>query len=400
MSPLLLQTVTAFVITLGAIFALSPLAHRLGLTDKPCSRKRHKGEIPLIGGLSIFIALVVGGLLWGDSNQSMIMVNGNEALWVFMLSGLVLIVMGTLDDRYHLGVFLRTLTEISVALIIIEGLDLRVGSLGDLLGTGPVMLSPAIAYPFTVIAIFGIINAFNMLDGMDGLLGSLVLTALITLHIFTGVTPGFVSLFIGASLIAFLTSNLKMSPFIPKVFLGDAGSKLLGFIMVCLILAAASQQVGGKKLIPPATALFIVALPLFDMVFTTLRRVIRRGSPFAADRSHIHHLMQDLGFSDRRALIIILMLSISVSVLGFMLQRAGISEALQMAAFLATFVLYSFMMSQAWLVANRLQEARTGFNVSFTAETAFGATPPSQGTPIDVNDRGSAETGKVTELRR
>ncbi len=412
MSPLLLQTLTAFCVTLGAIFALSPLARKLGLTDKPNARKRHQGEIPLVGGAAIFIALVIGGFLWGDSNQSLIMVNGNDALWVFMLSGFVLITMGTLDDRYHLGVFMRTLTEVAVALIVIEGLELRVGSLGNLFGDGAVTLTPTIAYPFTIVAIFGIINAFNMLDGMDGLLGSLVLGALVTLHLFTGIAPGFVSLFIGASLVAFLVSNLKLSPLIPKVFLGDAGSKLLGFIMVCLILAAASQQVGGKKLISPATALFIVALPLYDMVFTTLRRVIRKGNPFAADRSHIHHLMKDLGFSDRRALILIVTISVSLSFVGLMMHQAGVAESYQLATFVGSFLMYSFLISQAWQVAKRLQAANTAINVSFTAETGSAALPSD--TPHDPQDakpsgqqkkeataaQEAVKDGKVTEFRR
>ena len=197
-----------------------------------------------------------------------------------------------------------------------------------------------------------------MLDGMDGLLGSLVITTLIMFHLFTGTVPGFVSLAIGAALLAFLVSNLNLSPIIPKTFLGDAGSKLLGFIVVCLLLAAASAQVGQSKLIQPVTALFIVALPLYDMVFTSLRRIIRKGSPFAADRSHIHHLMQDLGFSDRRALVLILGIHLCVTFVGLMLHRANTPEYFQLAIFMGCFGLYSLMASQMWLVAERLQTSK------------------------------------------
>lgn len=368
MSPLLLQSVTAFGITLALIWLLAPLAQRIGLTDKPSVRKHHEGNVPLVGGVAIFLALCVGGFLWGYSNESMILVNGNNAIWVFFAAGLLIVTMGCLDDRFGLGVFVRVLTEVAVALIIIEGLDLRVGSLGNLVDTGDVRLSPVFAYPFTVIAIFGIINAFNMLDGLDGLLAILVLMALSTFHVITEVAPGFISLFIGASLVAFLASNLKLSPFIPKTFLGDAGSRLLGFIVVCLILAAASQQVGGEKLIPPATALFIVGLPLYDMVFTTLRRALNRVSPFSADRGHIHHLLLDLGFSHRRVLVIIAITSGTISFLGVMLHRGGANEAQQMAVFLGGFVFYSIMISQARLVANRLQTANTAISVSFSQD--------------------------------
>ena len=362
---LAVQSLAAFFITLAVIVAGSPLARRLSLVDSPNTRKRHQGEIPLIGGIAIFFALALVGMFWGDSNQTLITVNGNDALWVFMACGAFLVLTGVLDDRFHLGVFMRVLSEVLVAIAVIEVLDLQVAYLGDLLGSGILKLAPALAYPFTVIAIFGIINAHNMLDGMDGLLASLVVTTLVLFHLFTGTQPGFVSLAVGASLLAFLVSNLNLSPLVPKTFLGDAGSKLLGFIVVCLLLAAASAQVGEVKLIQPATALFIVALPLFDMVFTSLRRIIRKGSPFAADRSHIHHLMQDLGFSDRRALIIILCIHSSVALIGLVLHRAGTPEYYQLAIFLGCFALYSLLSSQLWLVAARLQSRSVAINVQF-----------------------------------
>ena len=370
MSPLLVQSLTAFFTTLICVVVFARLAPAVGLLDNPSSRKRHQGAIPIVGGIAIFCALALAGMLWGDANQTLITVNGNEALWVFMACGAFLVVTGMLDDRFHLGVFMRVLSEVMVAIAVIEALDLRVAYLGDIVGFGMIKIDPVLAYPFTVIAIFGIINAFNMLDGMDGLLGSLVITTLIMFHLFTGTVPGFVSLAIGASLLAFLVSNLKLSPVIPKTFLGDAGSKLLGFIVVCLLLAAASGQVGDAKLIQPVTALFVVALPLFDMVFTSLRRIIRRGSPFAADRSHIHHLMQDLGFSDRRSLVIILGIHLSVTFMGLMLHRAATPEYFQFAIFFGCFGLYSLLSSQLWLVAGRLRDLAPSLSVSFSQETA------------------------------
>ena len=367
---LAMQSLAAFFITLAVIIAGSPLARRLGLVDLPNARKRHQGDVPIIGGVAIFVALALVGSFWGDSNQTLVTVNGNDALWVFMGCGAFLVATGILDDRFRLGVFVRVLTEVLVAIAVIELLDLRVAYLGDLLGSGVLRLHPAVAYPFTVIAIFGIMNAFNMLDGMDGLLASLVITTLVLFHLFTATQPGFVSLAVGTALFAFLVSNLNLSPVVPKTFLGDAGSKLLGFIVVCLLLAAASAQVGSVKLIQPATALFIVALPLYDMVFTSLRRVIRRGSPFAADRSHIHHLMQDLGFSDRRALVIILCIHSSVALIGLVLHRAATPEYLQLAIFLGCFALYSLLSSQLWHVAARLQNQAVAINVQFETGTS------------------------------
>lgn len=364
---LALQALAAFFITLISICALAPVARAIKLIDAPSSRKHHAGEVPLIGGIAIFFALVCVGAIWGDVNHTLITVNGNEALWIFMGCGAFLVFTGIIDDRFQLGVFIRILSEILVAIAVIESLDLTVSHLGNLFGGGNLSLNETISYAFTAIAIFGIINAFNMLDGIDGLLASLVIASLIMFHVVTTTTPGFASLAIGASLLAFLVSNLNFSPIIPKTFLGDSGSKLLGFIVVCLILAAASAQVGNSKFIRPVTALFVVALPLYDMVFTTMRRVMRKGSPFAADRSHIHHLMTDLGFSDRRALVIILSIHVSLTFIGLLLHRAETPEYYQFAIFWGCFGLYSLLSSQLWLAASRLQRAQSELAQLITA---------------------------------
>ena len=111
---------------------------------------------------------------------------------------------------------------------------------------------------------------------------------------------------------------------------------------------------GKAKIIQPATALFLVALPLFDMVFTTIRRVLQKGSPFAADRGHIHHLLLDLGFSDRRTLALIVATSVSLNFLGLMLHRSIVAEYHQL-YILGCFALYCLLASQTWRVAESIK---------------------------------------------
>lgn len=356
MTPSLLQSITAFVCTLTAIVALAPLARRVGLVDVPTKRKRHQDAIPLIGGLAIFIAFLTGAVLWGSADTTAIMIRGQNALDVLLGCSAFLVVAGMLDDRFRIGVLMRIASEILVALAVIELLDLRLTHLGDLIGIGQIKMPATVSYIFTVVAIFGLINAFNMLDGIDGLLSSLVITTIVGFHLFTATKPDLISLFILSSLSAFLISNLSASPIIPKCFLGDAGSKLLGFVVVCLLLSAASGQVGGRQIIQPATALFLVTVPLFDMVFTTIRRIIRKGSPFAADRSHIHHLFLDLGFSHRQALMLIVTINLAATSLGLLLHQLNAPEYYQFGVFIGMFFMYCVLGSQAWIVAGKVSD--------------------------------------------
>ena len=360
MSNLAIQSVTAFLTTLAIIVPLAKIGPHFGLTDAPSKRKLHDGDVPTVGGIAIFATLVLGASLWSSDASSLVLVKGEDALWVLLACAGFLVLTGALDDRFELGILIRIGSEVVVALLVIEILGLRLTYLGDLLGIGQIRLDPLFAYVFTIVAIFGLVNAFNMLDGIDGLLASLVLSTLVVFHFLTQIEPGLISLVIGSSLLAFLISNLGISKVIPKTFLGDAGSRLLGFLVVCMLVGVASGQLGNGKVIKPVTALFLVAIPLFDMVFTTLRRVIRQKSPFSADRTHIHHLMQEMGFSDRRALVLILAISISLNCLGLILHLSRVAEYYQFLIFLGCFALYSFVMSQVWLITDQLRMERAG----------------------------------------
>jgi UDP-GlcNAc:undecaprenyl-phosphate GlcNAc-1-phosphate transferase len=369
MSTPLLQIASAFCLTLMLIAGLSRLAPRLGLVDTPDHRKQHAGDIPLVGGVAIMTTLIACAFFWQDS-ASQIIGATSHTVWVFLLAASIITVLGVIDDLFGISVFSRTVVEVIVALVVIEGLDLVPRNLGNLFGTGIILMPDWLAYPFTVIAIFGIINAYNMLDGIDGLLSVMVLITIFAFHVFTERPPGAVSLTLTASLSAFLVSNLALSPYVPKTFLGDAGSKLLGFIVVSLILAVTTRQVSGVKYIEPVTALYLVALPLFDMVFITLRRILVNRSPFAADRSHIHHLMQALDIGQSRSLIIIGCTGLAPPFIGLMLDRANAATPQQFFIFLGLFAMYCLFMSQAWRVAARYQALKreNALKVSYSLE--------------------------------
>ena len=330
---------SGFGVTLFFIFGLANFSKHAGLIDQS-QGINVTGGVPLIGGIAIFLALLIGALIWGASGQAAINIKGGNALWALLGCCGLIVCVGALDDRHNLGVATRLVAEILIALTIIHIIDLRLIWLGDLLGSGPIKMSPAVSYVFTTVAIFGLLNAFNMLDGVDGLLASMTIFTTIFFHLAAGIEFSLEGIYILSCLTAFLISNTGAAPFLPKTFLGDSGSKLIGFIAVCFLLTAASGRVGAEKLIDPSTALFLVALPLFDMVWVTLRRLINRSSPFQGDQSHIHHILLALNLSHRSIVLVLVSVNLVLAGTGLALHAFQVAEYHQFQIFVLLFLSY------------------------------------------------------------
>jgi UDP-GlcNAc:undecaprenyl-phosphate GlcNAc-1-phosphate transferase len=170
------------------------------------------------------------------------------------------------------------------------------------------------------LAVVGLINAFNMMDGIDGLAAMQAILSIVftiaSIHIFESKFSGgnFIILLLGA-LIGFLVANLSLLPKI-KIFLGDAGSMLLGFC-VAWVLIYNTQNHGGEGF-PPSMALWIVAVPVTDTLVLSLRRMLLKRSPFSPDRKHLHHICLRLGLSPLHSLAIICTLSIISYLIGIL----------------------------------------------------------------------------------
>ena len=335
----IIACVIGFGVTLFFIFGLANFATRAGLVDQ--SREINvTGGVPLVGGIAIFLTLLAGAFIWGTSGQAAINIKGDNALWVLLGCCGLVVCVGALDDRHNLGVATRLAAEILIALTIIHIIDLRLIWLGDLLGSGPIKMYPAVSYVFTTVAIFGLLNAFNMLDGVDGLLASMTIFTTVFFHLAAGIDFSLEGIYILSCLTAFLISNTGAAPFLPKTFLGDSGSKLIGFLAVCFLLTAASGRVGAEKLIDPSTALFLVALPLFDMVWVTLRRLIKRSSPFRGDQSHIHHILLALNLSHLSIVLVLVSVNLVLAGTGLALHAFQVAEYHQLQIFLLLFLGY------------------------------------------------------------
>jgi UDP-GlcNAc:undecaprenyl-phosphate GlcNAc-1-phosphate transferase len=310
-----------FFATLLGMTALRPVAVVVELVDKPGGRKTHHGDIPVVGGIAMFIGCVFGmGLL-----------PANQLFSMSLMSAAALVVLvGMLDDRFEISPVARLTAHLVAALLVLlTSSDLSIQTLGHPFGTDAVNFSALSAAAFTCVAIVGAINAFNMLDGMDGLAGTMAFIALVALAILTSstadMTVGSIAMVCAGAVAAFLVFNIP-AKFNRKIrcFMGDAGSTLLGFILACLCISA-SQGVGPR--ISPTTTLWIVAIPLYELLWTTTRRVLRGKSPFQPDRAHFHHKILDAGFGVRGAFFILICVGSMLAIAGIAIQESGVPDS-------------------------------------------------------------------------
>ena len=357
---ILIAFATSFFATTAGIYFLVPFTHKLGLTDSPDIRKNHVGVIPLIGGIAIYTTVTVAALLFIDLSQ--------ELLLLLISCGFI-VFTGALDDKYNINFRIRLIVQSIASLVMIFGVGIKISSLGNLFGLGDVELG-ILTVPITVLAYLTIINAFNLIDGMDGLAGGLSFVSFFTLSLLVGArvsdsTQLILALFMG-SLASYLIFNLNLIPrHLPKVFLGDAGSTLLGFA-ICTFLIRYTQD--KKAIIEPVTAIWFVAIPLFDMLTTVFRRIKHKKSPFKPDRTHIHHiLLQFFRKKVKKTVFFISLMQILFSLVGLLLAlntevlNNSIASVVSLVGFLGITLLFHMIftgMHKKQVLLNRLAQRK------------------------------------------
>ncbi len=349
--------IIGFLVTMTLMLALRPVASQFGLVDVPGGRKSHAGEVPVIGGIAMFLGLLVAVLAVDVASP-------HEA--ALMVAAGLMVVVGVLDDRFDLPPYARLLAHIAAAVTLVLASGHHIESLGDLLGFGDISLGQ-FDLIFTVVAAIALINAFNMLDGLDGLAGGVALIALVgfSFH-FVGGSSGtalIVSLGLVGSIVAFLGFNMPARFNRPYLaFMGDAGSTMLGFMLAGLALLAVQPRGAGM---PPAVVLWLLPVPILELFTSTVRRLVTGLSPMQADRGHFHHRLLDAGFSVRAVFVLYLAVSVLSAVAGLWLWKAGVGEPVLFYVFLA--------LSAVWLVGIHSAKSLAGY---LPASLRRGKLPP------------------------
>ena len=330
----------AGVLTTLVIYVARPLAIRIGLTDRPGDRKTHKGDIPLVGGVAIYVAFVVSSILFDFADRYMALLAG----------GAVLVTTGALDDRVQISPKMRLCGQVAAALVMCLGGGVVVHDLGAVLLPGEKLELHFAAVPFTVFCTVALINAVNMSDGVDGLAGGqsfLSLGGLATALAVTGALDQSLPLLaLCGSLLAFLAFNIR-TPLRRRaaIFLGDAGSTFLGYALAWFLIQLSQ---GPNSALLPTAMLWFVMLQVFDTVQIVVRRMMRGRSPLAADREHLHHILLLAGFTASSAVCVMLLVSSVGVAVGLLANLLHPAESLVFACFAICAFLFLSMIMRTW----------------------------------------------------
>ena len=328
----------AFCSALLFLGALRRCAHRYGLVDRPSLRKTHRGEIPVVGGLSIGSAFLVTCFIQGSPSLP------------FVTACVVILATGLFDDLKEFSARSKLAGQLLAAVIMTSWGNVSLVDLGNLFGTGNVMLGNW-GIPFTLFCLIGLMNAMNMIDGLDGLAGGIGLIAAGWLCVAGGLgqhaAETHVLCLLSAAIAGFLVFNLR-HPWRRHavVFLGDAGSMFLGFVLVWFAVFITQS---ARHDFYPISAVWILGVPIIDTVYVMVRRTVRGMNPFAADRRHVHHTLLYIGLNETQTAWVLLGVSLVFGGIGFAGSYYRVPEYVLTYAFFATFLAHCAFM-QHWRV--------------------------------------------------
>ncbi|MBE6539044.1 MAG: undecaprenyl/decaprenyl-phosphate alpha-N-acetylglucosaminyl 1-phosphate transferase [Ruminococcaceae bacterium] len=305
------------------------LAFKIGALDVPKDdRRMHRVPIPRIGGLAIFIGFALTLLAFCQMSRF---------LTVALFGGLIIVVMGVLDDVFALNAWLKLAVQVAVAgFAVIEGVTIEFITLGDKM----VQLG-AWSIPLTMLWIVGLTNSINLIDGLDGLACGISTICSISLFVVMIILGDYTSALIVAVVIGACIGFFPFNTHPARIFMGDTGAQTLGYLLSIIAIQGVFKTHMVFSFIIP---LSIFGLPIFDTLFAIIRRLVHGKSPFASDRGHIHHRLIDMGFGQRKSVRILYSICGILGIAAVLLTlEYYIPAALIFVSGMALFVISSFV---------------------------------------------------------
>lgn len=309
------------------LFHLSKkIAPKLGMVDYPGGRKKHDGAIPLVGGLIIvpvyFLLISLSSIPFGTG------------LLPLLVGTIMLLIIGAWDDRSHLKPWLRFVIQIWIACYVVIFCGAELTQLGNLFGFGTVSLG-FLSQAFSVTCLVLLMNAINMMDGMDGLAGGFIAVALgvLLLVAYDGQSIWMMQsiMLLFFPLTAFLIFNARY-PFHKKasIFLGDAGALslalIVGWFAIHSVIPSEINQTIKSQLLSPVLIIWIMTVPIIETFSIFFTRMKQGRSPFEADRLHLHTYLQDKGWRPQMITPFILSLALISGLIGYLSLKIGVPD--------------------------------------------------------------------------
>jgi UDP-GlcNAc:undecaprenyl-phosphate GlcNAc-1-phosphate transferase len=300
--PYVMPFLLAMVVTIAWLPVFARVATKWGIVDKPGIRKVHAIPIPRIGGLAMVIGVLVAAII-------VIPLDSNDQY--FLIAAGVLAAFGAADDRFDLDYRVKLIGQLLAILIVVVGGDAQIHSITL---DERLLLPQWISIPLTVLFLVGITNAINLADGLDGLAGGTTFLCLGALAMLSHSSGQFVTAALSLAFAGAILGFLRFNTFPASVFMGDAGSQLLGFAVGVLSLRATQS---GTSALSAATPILLLALPILDTLSVMVQRVSEGRSPFSPDKNHIHHKLLALGFDHHEAVMVIYLIQADLFLLAY-----------------------------------------------------------------------------------
>lgn len=301
----ILPFVVAMVVTMACLPWLLPIATRWLMLDKPGGRKVHSVPVPRMGGVAMAVGVFIASLLAIDLQP--------HDRW-FLIAAAVLVVFGVLDDRFDLDYRIKLLGQVlAVGIVVIAG-DVQVRSIAL---DDQIVLASWISLPLTVIFLVGVTNAINLADGLDGLAGGTTFLCLCAVALLSSVSDQGAGTALAVAFAGAVLGFLRFNTYPASVFMGDAGSQLLGFAVGVLSIRATQ---GAASQFSAALPVLLLALPILDTLSVMVQRISEGRSPFSPDKNHIHHKLLALGFGHHEAVMVIYVLQAALFLLAYFLR--------------------------------------------------------------------------------
>jgi UDP-GlcNAc:undecaprenyl-phosphate GlcNAc-1-phosphate transferase len=302
---LVLPFILAMVVTMAWLPVLARLSGKWLFVDHPGERKVHTIPIPRVGGLAMACGVFVAALLTIELQA--------QDRW-FLVSAAVLIIFGAIDDRFDLDYRIKLVGQgLAIAIVVAFGdVQIHAITLED-----KITLPTWIALPLTVMFLLGVTNAINLADGLDGLAGGTTFLCLCAVALLSSIGDPGASAPLALAFAGAVLGFLRFNTYPASVFMGDAGSQVLGFTIAVLSVRA-TQNPGTQ--VSAALPVLLLALPVLDTLSVMVQRIGEGRSPFSADKNHIHHKLLAIGFDHHEAVMAIYVIQAGLFVAAYFLR--------------------------------------------------------------------------------